>query len=154
MNKRGQGSRPSHAPRKVKEKDAASAGGKKTPPRQAERKWGAYTSEKEYLTFARERQPPARERWQSLEAQVMDWADDIASSVSDSEDFFRAGLIPLERIARRWTSQQLGKTDLPGSVVARLAADAIAGMTDQQALLVFQRLTGVIPGGAFDNWAR
>ena len=36
----------------------------------------------------------------------------------------------------------------------RLVADAIAGMTDQQAMLMYQRLTGASLGGAFDSWAR
>ena len=29
----------------------------------------------------------------------MDWADDISYSVHDTEDFYRAGLIPLDRLA-------------------------------------------------------
>src|SRR5262249_30395534 len=29
----------------------------------------------------------------------MDWADDITYSVHDTEDFYRAGLIPLDRLA-------------------------------------------------------
>jgi dGTPase len=62
------------------------------------KKWGVYKSEEKYFEFARACQLHGRKDWQSLEAQVMDWADDIAYSVSDTEDFYRAGLIPLDRI--------------------------------------------------------
>lgn len=34
----------------------------------------------------------------SIEAAIMDWADDIAYAVSDLEDFIRAGLIPLHAL--------------------------------------------------------
>jgi len=59
------------------------------------RKWGAYRTERrEFLWARRGLRPQAR----TLEAQVMDAADDIAFSVHDVEDFFRAGLIPLDRL--------------------------------------------------------
>ncbi|MFS0701273.1 dGTP triphosphohydrolase [Cellulomonas sp. 179-A 4D5 NHS] len=37
------------------------------------------------------------DRW--VEAEIMDWADDISYAVHDVDDFYRAGLIPLGQIA-------------------------------------------------------
>ena len=68
------------------------------PSGKAEAKWGVYTNEKEIFDWAREGFPHGS-RQKSLEAEIMDWADDIAYSVSDLEDFYRAGLIPLDRLA-------------------------------------------------------
>jgi dGTPase len=62
-------------------------------------KYGAYPSEAAAFAFARELQRPGYERECCIEAQIMDWADDIAYSVHDTEDFYRAGLIPLDRLA-------------------------------------------------------
>lgn len=61
------------------------------------RKWGYYYSEKDDFEFARASNTPA-ERRQSAEAALMDWADDVAYSVHDVDDFYRAGLIPLDRL--------------------------------------------------------
>lgn len=58
-------------------------------------KYGAYESEEVQLTFARGGQAG---RSKSLEAAIMDHADDIAYSVHDVDDFYRAGLIPLQEI--------------------------------------------------------
>lgn len=57
-------------------------------------KWGAYQLDREDFEFAR--QDLADDK-QTLEAALMDWADDIAYSVHDLEDFHRVGAIP-------WTS--------------------------------------------------
>jgi dGTPase len=60
------------------------------------KKWGAYRSEEAHFDFAR-RGSPVDEP--SVEARIMDWSDDITYAVHDLEDFYRVGLIPLDRLA-------------------------------------------------------
>lgn len=68
-----------------------------------ERKWGYYKDDEEAYDFARpyssdqdnEKARPER----SLEALIMEWADDLTYAVHDIDDFFRAGLIPLHRLS-------------------------------------------------------
>lgn len=67
-------------------------GGKK------EHKWGAYRSEEEDFNFARSFLTNPNDDRRSLEAELMDWADDVAYSICDLDDFFRAGKIPLHLI--------------------------------------------------------
>jgi dGTPase len=62
------------------------------------RKWGAYEEDRTSFLWVRKQQP--RPQFiKSVEAEIMDWADDITFAVHDLFDFFRAGLIPLDRIA-------------------------------------------------------
>lgn len=72
-------------------------------PRQSDglekRKYGLYQSERDDFDFARELQPIAGDIRKSAEAEVMDWADDVTYAVHDAEDFYRARLIPLDRLA-------------------------------------------------------
>ena len=55
------------------------------------KKWAAYSSEQEDFDFARRDLP---EDFKTAEAELMDWADDIAYSVHDLEDFHRCQVIP------------------------------------------------------------
>jgi len=59
------------------------------------RKYGYYESEEPEFEWARNHGIRYSAGQKSLEAQIMDLADDIAYSVHDAEDFVRAGLIPL-----------------------------------------------------------
>jgi dGTPase len=56
------------------------------------KKWGAYPEEEDDFKFARKDVTSGR----SLEAELMNFADDVAYSIHDAEDFYRAGLIPME----------------------------------------------------------
>ena len=60
--------------------------------RAGEVKFGVYADDAEVFAWIRDGAPPGRP---CLEAQVMDWSDDVAYSVHDVEDGLQAGLITL-----------------------------------------------------------
>jgi dGTPase len=71
---------------------SASPGGR---PPGTPRKFGVYAEDAEVFSWIRQDAPASGP---CLEAQVMDWADDIAYSVHDMEDGFHAGLITLKNL--------------------------------------------------------
>ena len=86
----------------------ASPGGQ---PPAVPRKYGVYPEDAEVFAWIRDGAP---ERRLCLEAQVMDWADDVAYSVHDVEDGLHAGLIKFKVLISEQT------------VVAQTAADLFA----------------------------
>lgn len=67
---------------------------KEEPPKHSE-KWGAYDGDQEYFQWAR---IGMQHEHRTLEAHLMDWADDVTYAVHDMDDFYRAGLVPLDRL--------------------------------------------------------
>jgi len=85
------------------------------------KKWGVYSTEADEFEFTRQGLD-INQVDRTVEAEIMDWADDIAYSVHDVEDFFRAGLIPLgmlskpaelepvyDRVLGEWDEEHYGK---------------------------------------------
>jgi len=82
------------------------------------KKWNVYTSEQADFDFARAELPGQTHK--CLEAELMDWADDIAYSIHDVEDFYRAGLIPLDRLVGSLRHNAKGQVEvIPGSETER-----------------------------------
>ncbi|CAM3083886.1 deoxyguanosinetriphosphate triphosphohydrolase [Prescottella defluvii] len=87
-------------------------------------KFGAYDDDAAVLAWVREGAPEGR---QCMEAQVMDWADDVAYSVHDVEDGVIAGRIDLRVLGDAVEVRALaevGARQFPGLVVDELAEAA------------------------------
>jgi dGTPase len=72
-------------------------------------RWGYYKSEEDIVAWAagNELHAPGRtidhhgrrqSEYRSVEAQILDWADDISYAIHDVEDFYRVGLVPLHHL--------------------------------------------------------
>ena len=87
------------------------------PPRPAAPgKFGAYAEDAEVFGWIRQGAPDRRP---CLEAQVMDWADDVAYSVHDMEDGFHAGLITFKNLKSQTERAEVSRTAIaycPGGV--------------------------------------
>ncbi len=66
-------------------------------------KWGAYHADGAVFEWVRAGRADDGPR--SLEAEIMDWADDVTYAVHDMEDFYRAGLVPLDRLCLNETER-------------------------------------------------
>ena len=79
-------------------------------------KFGAYAEDAEVFGWIRQGAPDRRP---CLEAQVMDWADDVAYSVHDMEDGFHAGLVTVKNLKSPTERAEVSRTAIaycPGGV--------------------------------------
>lgn len=116
------------------------------------RKYCIYDLDLEAFSFVREKSNDL----QSIEASIMDFADDITYSVHDLEDFYLAGLIPLELLATDWDELDRFITDWlrvsPHNRVARVVQANPHRF--QNFLNATYNLKGQYPPGSFEQKAQ
>jgi len=105
-------------------------------------KFGAYWSDREDF-LAAQGKSSVRPGQRTLEAELMDWSDDITYAVHDLEDFYRVGLVPLERLRtngdeRARFFESFFKPD--GSLRSRFDGAAPGRLRDRLDLLFLGRL--------------
>ena len=123
-----------------------------------EHKYGAYAADAAVLAWVRDGAP---ERRRCLEAQIMDWADDVAYSVHDVEDGLVSGRIDLAALAaaaERDVLVDLAARHFGGDPAALVEAarelwalptvEAVvgAGITSTAGQLALKRLTSALVG--------
>jgi dGTPase len=95
-------------------------------------KYGAYADDQDAFQWIRDGAPPGRP---CFEAQVMDWADDVAYSVHDLEDGLHAGLIRLSQLRDPAEREQVTELTLaeycpPASVTAAELGEVFAALLE------------------------
>jgi dGTPase len=134
-------------------------------------KFGVYDDDQPVFEWMRRGAPPER---QCLEAQVMDWADDVAYSVHDVEDGVRSGRISLallgdraerravaELAAKHFSAEPIDAIEDAATELLRLPAVAALAGSDYDgslgAQVALKRLTSELVGrfaGAVANGTR
>ena len=107
-------------------------------------KFGVYATEAAVFGWLR----PTGDTRRCLEAQVMDWADDVAYSVHDVEDGVLAGRIELDRLSGAEERHQVAA--LAASLSDDPVADLAGALDDLLALPVVAQASGYRPGLAGD----
>ena len=129
------------------------------PRRDGQRKFGVYADDAEVFRWLRRSSPPGR---RCLEAQVMDWADDVAYSAHDVEDGIHGGYLSLrpllddpdERAALCADVAEVYSEEPPdlllGALEGLLAEPVVADVAEYDgsyaAQIALKRLTSVLIG--------
>lgn len=103
-------------------------------------KWGAYDCDRNVFDWVWETTTGGPIQPKAIEAELMDWSDDVTYSVHDVEDFFRAGLIPLHllrdftgsgiRKERTRFFEYVAESERTAKVLTGLSQDDIAKIFD------------------------
>jgi dGTPase len=105
------------------------------PRRDGVRKFGVYSDDLDVFAWAREGAPQGRT---CFEAQVMDWADDVAYSVHDVEDALVAGHLDLRSLTDAGrASDPEGLLDVAAQYAPGVAPDELGAAVDRLTALPF-----------------
>ncbi len=101
-------------------------------PTRAASKYGAYAEDAPVFSWIRNGAPEGRS---CVEAQIMDWADDVAYSVHDLEDGLHGGLVTLEQLRSPAEQKAVAELTLraycrPGFTDLAELADVFRGLLD------------------------
>lgn len=114
-------------------------------------KWSAYRTEEREFRWARQH---CHGDHKTAEAELMDWADDIAYSVHDLEDFHRVGIIPWSEIVSPDSKDNIIQGALAGwKKDPAYPADATRRLTEAldrvtRKLILFPSVTKEVYNGA------
>lgn len=106
-------------------------------------KFGVYDDDQPVFDWMRHGAPPER---QCLEAQVMDWSDDVAYSVHDVEDGVRSGRITLHALADR--GERAAVAELAAKHFSR---ESVSGLEDAAIELLRLPVVAALAGADYDG---
>jgi dGTPase len=106
-------------------------------------KFGVYDDDQQVFDWMRLGAPAER---QCLEAQVMDWADDVAYSVHDVEDGVRSGRITLRALAD--PAERAAVAELAAKHFSR---ESVSGLEDAASELLRLPVVAVLAGADYDG---
>lgn len=103
------------------------------------RKWGAYDCDAEVLKWSigGDAADP------SLNAEVMDWADDISYAVHDVEDFYRTSLIPVDDYRSNTATLE--------RFLEYVQSDSALGRQSDEVLAALENLLELFPSSRFNG---
>ena len=110
-------------------------------------KWGAYDADAHVLEWCTGKLNSDPE----VNAQIMDWADDISYAVHDIEDFFRIGLVPLDQLH---SGQRFREGFRPVEDFMEYAIDAVGELPAEDPRAVFDKILDSFPDTRFAGSAR
>ncbi|MGH3875928.1 MAG: deoxyguanosinetriphosphate triphosphohydrolase [Actinophytocola sp.] len=107
------------------------------------RKFGVYDDDREVFDWIRDGAPQRR---QCLEAQVMDWADDVAYSVHDVEDGVRAKRVNLPALTDREERAEVAEL-----AAKHFSGEPVSGLEDVAADLVRLPVVAALTAKEYDG---
>jgi dGTPase len=113
------------------------------PRRPGQVKFGVYDDDRAVFDWLRDRAPDER---RCLEAQIMDWSDDVAYSVHDVEDGVRAGRISLGALG-----DPVERAAVAELAAKHFSAEPVSGLEDAARDLLRLPVVAALAGAEYDG---